>query len=266
MRRPSQSVTSPPAIGGEAVGRASGAARRGRAGAAERAQRSDGSRTGRMEQPEGAAAALGAQPRANGCSGAAHGGLRNGYVRGLPAPNTQVCAAGALRPPGRASTGAEGRGGGRPSRGLRWRAGRVGSPAAQPGAVPGALFQASVAASSLGASRRCPRRRDGLRRRGSLQPPLRPWPAGSGEPPLPQCGCWGVGRNLAGGRGSGLCGAPLPPSLPPPLAPLSPPRPLPGEGGQRLGDGPAPGGRAWGVLVSQAGNFQWNFKAPKALL
>lgn len=43
------------------------------------------------------AAALGAQPRANGCSGGAHGALRNGYVRGLSAPDTQVCAAGALR-------------------------------------------------------------------------------------------------------------------------------------------------------------------------
>lgn len=61
-----------------------------------------------MEGPERAAAALGAQLRANGCSGPAHGGLRNGYVRGLPAPDTQVRAAVTLRRPGGA--GAEGRG------------------------------------------------------------------------------------------------------------------------------------------------------------
>lgn len=41
-----------------------------------------------MERP--GRAALGAQPRANGC-GAAHGALRNGFVRGLP--GTQVGAA-----------------------------------------------------------------------------------------------------------------------------------------------------------------------------
>ncbi|XP_064006707.1 serine palmitoyltransferase 2 isoform X5 [Pogoniulus pusillus] len=43
-----------------------------------------------MEGSERAAAAPGAQPRANGCSGTAHGALRNGYVRGLSAPGTQM--------------------------------------------------------------------------------------------------------------------------------------------------------------------------------
>ena len=62
--------------------------------------------SGWMERPERAAAAPGAQPRANGCSGAAHGGLRNGYVRGLPAPDTQVSAPGASCRPGAAGSGA----------------------------------------------------------------------------------------------------------------------------------------------------------------
>lgn len=112
-----------------------------------------------MERPERAAAALGAQPRANGCSGAAHGALRNGYVRGLPAPDTQVCAAGALGRPGGAGTGAGGAG--RPSRGLRRRAGLVGPAAARPRRfLPGerrlgASGCCRPAASSRCASRRC---------------------------------------------------------------------------------------------------------------
>lgn len=116
----SLSVTSPLPIGGGSGSRfRCGAARRGRVGPAERVRRGGiVSGSGGMERPERAAAALGAQPRANGCSGAAHGGLRNGYVRGLPAPDTQVSAAGAFCRPGAAGSGAREVGGEqRPARG-----------------------------------------------------------------------------------------------------------------------------------------------------
>lgn len=138
--------------------------RRGRAEAAERAQASG---AGGMEGSERAAAAPGAQPRANGCSGAAHGALRNGYVRGLPAPHTQVCAAGASATPWAGPV--PGRGG---------SAGKV----------------EEFVASPHGAAA-----------------------AGGGKPA--GCGCWGVGQNLAGQRGS-VC-APRPASEDPGEQPWS---------------------------------------------
>lgn len=91
--------------------------------------------SGGMERPERAAAAPGAQPRANGCSGAAHGGLRNGYVRGLPAADTQVSAPGVSCRPGAAGSDAreevDGRGrerGGRAAPGSEFGAGEAAPP------------------------------------------------------------------------------------------------------------------------------------------
>lgn len=113
--------------------------------------------SGGMERPERAAAAPGAQPRANGCSGAAHGGLRNGYVRGLPAADTQVSAPGVSCRPGAAGSDAreevDGRG--------RERGGR-----AAPGSgVRGGRGSASVLDSERAeGSRRAEGRAGGLRR------------------------------------------------------------------------------------------------------